>query len=144
MEAKNWLINNQNTDGDWSSTVGDTTAAVNTLIKAGVSTDNQLVSDAHNWMMDKQGIEGGIESNVRLTALTALSFLIQEKTGCHCTKDALAYLIKSPKKNGSWNDNIRQTSLAIRALALADEMGVQVSEESLTPLTSPKKISTPK
>lgn len=66
--SKNFIVNNQNSDGGWGMTVGgasdadNTAAAVSALITAGMSPDSQIITDALIYLKGQQQNDGGFVS----------------------------------------------------------------------------------
>lgn len=66
VDAKNFVLANQNIDGGWSYAVGsssdtnDTAAAIMALIEAGVSPSNSVITDAVAYLQTAQNADGGI------------------------------------------------------------------------------------
>ena len=67
-DSKNFIINNQNSDGGWGWIVGDvsdadnTAAAISALLAAGQSSSSQVITDALAYLKSQQQNDGGFSS----------------------------------------------------------------------------------
>lgn len=125
--AITYLTANQNTDGGFGFSAGDTsntymTAMVlNTLSQFKSIYDLQTpINKASTYLMASQSTDGGFGSSpstVYETALSVVSLIESGQGQAQPLQNAINYLTTTQSANGSWNDDPYSTALALRALA---------------------------
>jgi choice-of-anchor A domain-containing protein len=123
-----WLLNQKTGTADWE-TIGSTADILKILDKFGgyqIEVDNAVV-----WLKQQQNPDGGwgeYESNIPVTARALLALIQTNNQGAE-TARAVQWLLAVQNEDGGWpvlpgisSSSTIPTSLAVRALALADYM----------------------
>ncbi len=120
-----WLLENQNADGSWGFSSLEqsrlTPLIVSALLSCGLSPEDERISKALSWISRNR-------LSVQEPASQAFaidSFLRAEREG-YTLNSLLRDLISAQKENGSWEDSITLTSIAI--LAIKSSMSQEVAE----------------
>ncbi|MDA8100354.1 MAG: Ig-like domain-containing protein, partial [Nitrospiraceae bacterium] len=147
--AANFLMARQNADGGWGSGDGGSLVQETAHVLWAFNRIKTIyglsdrISIGENWLLSKQNPDGGYgnsPSTVYDTA-TALISLAELNAPPAVTKPAVDYLSSRQAGNGSWNDSVFQTALAVKAIqkgSIAPDLSV--SSESVT--FSPDTITT--
>ncbi|AWM80579.1 hypothetical protein DKL61_09560 [Gammaproteobacteria bacterium ESL0073] len=136
-----WLMSQQQADGGWKDALGhddiySSALAVNALWQyRTVYNLNSQLKKAVQWLLDQRNADGYWE----YTDYTALALLAVLPSLNELTQvmPAIDYLVSIQANNGSWEDDVYVTSLVLRALNMASEIG-----GSNTPLLQGRVIDT--
>lgn len=123
----NWLLSVQNADGGWPWRPGGPSAVYPTLevLSAAKLTrpgfwDLAIVHSAVNWLLSKQ-TGGGFGEPYPGIAETSMFLQMTDHTDINpqVTQMAANFVVSQQQTNGSWAGSVYETSLALRAVALA-------------------------
>lgn len=144
-----YLNDRQNPDGGWGReglgsdliTTSNAIAAYSDLVGRGVAVTAQL-SLACAWLQNRQHGDGGFGDTASTVYQTALAFNALRKAGIAggVTDRALGFIAGAQAGNGSWNESVYETALAVEALWTAAKEpdlqvssgGIQITPESVT------------
>lgn len=125
--AITWIVSQQHTDGGWKDTLGNndvysSTLAIDALWQyRTVYNINDQLQKAVQWLLDQRNTEGYWEYT-DYTALALLAILPSLKNLVQ-VMPAIDYLVSMQGTNASWEDDVYVTSLVLRALSVASEIG---------------------
>lgn len=125
--AITWIVSQQHTDGGWKDTLGNndvysSTLAIDALCQyQTVYNINDQLQKAVQWLLDQRNTEGYWEYT-DYTALALLAILPSLKNLVQ-VMPAIDYLVSMQGTNASWEDDVYVTSLVLRALSVASEIG---------------------
>jgi outer membrane protein assembly factor BamB/subtilase family serine protease len=106
VNATNYIIDRQNTDGGWSSygegsDVKTTSLVIQALIAAGEDKNSQVITKALNYLRDAQS-ENGSYSNVKETSYAIQAFIAAGEELSSYT-ETINYLLSLQQPDGSFN-----------------------------------------
>lgn len=125
--AITWIISQQHSDGGWKDAFGNndvynSALAIDALRQyRTVYNINDQLQKAVQWLLDQRNTEGHWEYTDN-TALALLAILPSMKDLVQ-VKPAIDYLVSMQAINASWEDDVYVTSLVLRALSVASEIG---------------------
>ena len=128
-QSLSYLIINQNTDGGWGFTSGDSsnvymTAVVSATLQQFPQTTGlaTAISKATSYLVAHQNPDGGFGSSPSTVYETALAYkaLANVITDSTVLGNAVNYLIVNQASDGSWSEDPYSTALALQALYIFD------------------------
>ncbi len=140
-QSLNYLTSNQNPDGGWGFTAGDTSNTyVTSIVLRSLSVYNSVfinqnsINQASSFLLAHQNSDGGFGNSPSTIYDTAMSLMSLIESGQGSTQTILSginYLATTQAADGSWNDDPYSTALALQALAEA-RPNLAVSSSGIT------------
>ncbi len=153
QNSKNFIIDNQNSDGGWGWIVGDvsdadnTAAAISALIAAGQSSSSQVITDALAYLKSQQQNDGGFSSEgttnvgVDTWAISAIADVGQSPVADEWRKSGnnpIGHLLSLQDTDGAfkWSATQRSNPEWMTAYAIVALLGGSWPEDATAPTIS--------
>jgi len=153
QNSKNFIINNQKSDGGWGWIVGDvsdadnTAAAISALLAAGQSSSSQVITDALAYLKSQQQNDGGFSSEgstnagVDTWAISAIADAGQSPVADEWRKsgnNAVGHLLSLQDTDGAfkWSATQRSNPEWMTAYAIIALLGGSWPEDATAPIIS--------
>lgn len=125
LPSVNFILANQNANGGFGFSIEDSSRTLCTAYCVDILSDlrgfsgvDQLIDRAAEWLLKSQRRDGGFgdgKSTIYETALTWFA-LNNVDDGNEVRKRACEYIASRRDRNGSWNNSIYHTALALRVM----------------------------
>lgn len=157
-DAVTYLNDRQNLDGGWGReglgsdiiTTANVVAAYSALLHQGLELTVQL-DRADTWLQNRQNVDGGFGDDSSSVYHTALVLGALQKAGIagNVADQALKYIGDAQTLDGSWNESVYETALAVNALWTAEKepdlqvtsAGIQITPETFATLPTQIEIT---
>jgi flagellar hook assembly protein FlgD len=136
-----FILNNQNTDGGFGFFLEDTSHTLPTAYCANILSDFRTVDGVDlainrstEWLFQRQNPDSGFGDNGSTIYETAFTYFAFRNLNVYPDKrnEALAYISQRQDANGSWNDDIYLTAVALRAIIEGNKPNLKITPEFIT------------